>query len=110
MADELKRHYDNTCQFCGNKLQVADGYFYSEAAHIRRIGEPHNGPDKISNMLVLCPNHHLQFDRGVLRLRKTGTNYEIRSKAPEDPLHGKMITLTHPIEDEYVRYHYDWFN
>ena len=108
-AAALKLHYANVCQFCGTRLQVADGQFYSEAAHIKGLGEPHNGPDVTSNMLVLCPNHHLQFDRGVLRLRKVGSEYQIRSKAPGDPLEGKAIKLTHPLEDEYVRYHYAWF-
>ena len=108
-AAALKRHYANTCQFCGTRLQVADGNFYSEAAHIKGLGEPHNGPDVTSNMLVLCPNHHLQFDRGVLRLRKVGSKYQIRSKTPGDPLEGEAITLSHSLEDEYVRHHYAWF-
>ena len=110
MAGALKQLYDNTCQFCREKLHVADGRFYSEAAHIKGLGEPHSGPDKTSNMLVLCPNHHLQFDRGILRLLKVGTDYQIRSKAPGDSLDGKTITLTHQIEDEYVMYHYGWFS
>ena len=109
-AAALKRHYDNNCQFCGTRLQVADGHFYSEAAHIKGLGEPHNGPDTTTNMLVLCPNHHLQFDRGVISLRKVGINYQIRSKAAGDPLHGKTITLTHTLEDEYVRHHCAWFS
>lgn len=109
-AAALKRHYDNTCQFCGIQLEVAGNRFYSEAAHIRGLGEPHNGPDVVSNMLVLCPNHHLQFDRGVLRLRKIGAKYRIQSKTVGDPLNGKAITLTHPLENDYVIYHHDWFN
>ena len=109
-AAALKRHYDNTCQFCGARLQVAEGHFYSEAAHIKGLGEPHNGPDTTSNMLVLCPNHHLQFDRGVLSLHKVGNEYRILSKTSEDPLQGETITLTHTLEDQYVRHHYDWFS
>ncbi len=105
----LKQHYDNTCQFCGTRLQIAEDRFYSEAAHIRGLGKPHNGPDKASNMLVLCPNHHLQFDRGVLRLRKVGIDYRIRSKTPGDPLNGSTITLKHTLDDDCVKYHHDWF-
>lgn len=108
-AAALKQHYNNTCMFCGTRLQVAEDRFYSEAAHIRGVGAPHNGPDKASNMLVLCPNHHLQFDRGVLRLQKGGAHYQIKSQTAADPLHGKTITLTHPIDDECVKYHHDWF-
>lgn len=106
----LKRLYSNSCQFCGTRLQVADGQFYSEAAHIKGIGEPHNGPDLTNNMLVLCPNHHLQFDRGILSLLKVGPDYEIQSKALDDPLHGRKITLVHQLEHEYIAYHDNWFD
>ena len=50
-AAALKQHYDNTCQFCGTKLQISEDRHYSEAAHIKGLGEPHNGPDKAGNML-----------------------------------------------------------
>ena len=109
-AVRLKRRYKNSCQFCETRLQVGDGRFYSEAAHIRGLGEPHNGPDTMANMLVLCPNHHLQFDRGVLRLRKDGTGYKILSKSADDPLNGKKIQLEHRVEDEFVTHHRHWFD
>jgi predicted restriction endonuclease len=76
---------------------------------IKPLGNPHDGPDKASNMLVLCPNHHLQFDRGVLRIRKVGTDYRIRSKAAGDPLDGKTITLKHALDDDCVKWHHNWF-
>ncbi|MFJ1293526.1 HNH endonuclease [Paracoccus yeei] len=109
IAAALKQHYDNSCQFCGSRLQVSEDRFYSEAAHIRGLGKPNDGPDKVSNLLVLCPNHHLQFDRGILRLQKVGKNYLIRSKAPGDPLDGKAITVKHVLDDECVKHHFDWF-
>ncbi len=108
-AAALKRHYDNTCMFCGIKLQIAEDRFYSETAHIKGLGVPHNGPDKASNMLVLCPNHHLQFDRGILRLHKVGPDYRIKSKTVGDPLHNKEIQPSHSIDDSCVQYHHDWF-
>lgn len=108
-AAALKQHYDNTCQFCGTKLQISEDRHYSEAAHIKGLGEPHNGPDKASNMLVLCPNHHLQFDRGILRIAKVGGDYVIRSKALGDPLNGQKIAVTHTLDDACVNYHYKWF-
>ena len=36
---------------------------YAEGAHIRPLGSPHDGPDKLENVLCLCPNHHVLFDR-----------------------------------------------
>ncbi len=54
---------------CGAKLTIglSPSRFYAEAAHVRPLGKPHNGPD--SPMIILCPNHHLQFDRGIISLR-----------------------------------------
>ena len=109
-ASALKRRYDNTCQFCGTRLEVGKDQHYSEAAHIKGLGEPHNGPDKVKNMLVLCPNHHLQFDRGVLRLIKVGTDYQIQSKTAGHPLNGRTITLKHSLHDDCVKHHHAWFN
>lgn len=108
-AASLKVHYDNTCMVCSLKLQVGDQRFYSEAAHIKPLGKPHNGPDKISNMLVLCPNHHLQFDLGVLRIRRGGSGLEIVSRVKGDPLNGVKLTVKHSLDEDYARWHYDWF-
>lgn len=107
-AAVLKQHYRNTCMFCGIGLEIGGGKIYSEAAHIKALGKPHNGPDKKSNMLVLCPNHHLQFDRGVLRLHRVGEHYQIKSKSAGDSLHGKLIDFKHRIDENYVKYHHDW--
>ncbi|MFQ5534200.1 MAG: HNH endonuclease [Sphingomonadales bacterium] len=91
-------------------LHVAQDHFYSEAAHIKPLGKPHDGPDKASNMLVFCPNHHLQFDRGVLRLQKRGDEYEIISKVAGDPLHRSKIILKHGIDADCVSWHHNWFS
>ncbi len=107
-AAALKKHYDNTCMFCGARPQVSEDTFYSEAAHIRGLGELHNGPDKASNMIVLCPNHHPQFDQGMLRLYKDGARYRIISKIVGGPLHGKEIALAHSVDDYCIECHYNW--
>jgi hypothetical protein len=44
--------------------------FLREAAHIRPLGAPHNGPDTLDNTLCLCPNHHVLFDHGGTRSTK----------------------------------------
>lgn len=58
---EVKRLYDYSCQVCGIRLEGSTGP-YSEGAHIQPLGEPHNGPDSIGNIVCLCPNHHILFD------------------------------------------------
>ena len=63
-AEQIKDLYDNTCQVCKVYLKTpTEGEGISEAAHIKALGKPHNGPDTKANMICLCPNHHAQFDR-----------------------------------------------
>jgi hypothetical protein len=109
-AAAIKRKYENTCLFCGARLQVGINRFYSEAAHIKPLGLPHGGPDRYSNLIVLCPNHHLQFDKGILTVQKTETGYVLLSKIPGDPLHQKALDIRHPITDEFFEWHEKWFS
>lgn len=108
-AAALRQHYDNTCLVCGTRLQIGRDHYFAEAAHIKPLGKPHNGPDKASNMIVLCPNHHLQFDHGVLRITKRDTSYVLVSKVSGDPLHGKTLILQHSLDDDCVAWHREWF-
>ena len=68
MARRVKKLHDNRCQICGTTIKLRDGGNYSEAHHIRPLGAPHNGPDVAENILVLCPNHHVECDYGVIGL------------------------------------------
>ncbi|MDR6637405.1 YDG/SRA domain-containing protein [Paenarthrobacter nitroguajacolicus] len=72
VAASVKRLYDNTCQMCGTRLITAVGP-YSEGAHIRPLGIPHNGPDTLENILCLCPNCHVLFDGHALTVRQDST-------------------------------------
>lgn len=107
-AAALRRHYQNTCVFCGARLQVGHNRWYSEAAHVKPLGKPHNGPDRASNMIVLCPNHHLQFDRGILLLKRTPSGFVIRSRIKGDPLNNQVVNLRHTVDEEFVSYHWRW--
>jgi putative restriction endonuclease len=62
-ARRIKAIYYYRCQMCGTRLEGLAGP-YAEAAHIRPLGTLHNGPDTPENILCLCPNHHVLFDRG----------------------------------------------
>lgn len=63
LAQTLKQQYNFTCQICNTRLNSPSGP-YAEAAHIKPLGRPDNGPDSKSNMLCLCPNHHKLLDCG----------------------------------------------
>jgi hypothetical protein len=50
------------CQICGIQILKKNGAFYVEAAHI--TPKKHKGPENPKNILILCPNHHKEFDLG----------------------------------------------
>jgi hypothetical protein len=106
---QLRQLYRNECMFCGTQLLVGTSppEFYAECAHIKPVGKPHNGPDTKDNMLVLCPNHHVQFDFGIITLQKARGGYLIESKIPNSPLNGRLVTPKEPhvLNDELVAWH-----
>jgi len=66
LSRKIKEMYDYTCQVCGIRISF-NGVGYAEAAHIRPLGKPHNGKDLLSNILCLCPNHHVMLDKWGFR-------------------------------------------
>ena len=64
--DKLKRVRDYRCQICGKTIPKKDGGFYIEAAHVKAKKE--KGPETVDNLLILCPNHHKEFDYGDLKI------------------------------------------
>jgi putative restriction endonuclease len=69
VSDWVKKVHSDRCQFCGITLVTRVGT-YSTGAHIQGLGSPHHGKDETSNLLCLCPNCHVLFDRGVLYIAK----------------------------------------
>ncbi len=59
---QLKILRDFKCQICSTTIKKKDETFYIEAAHI----EPKHrkGRETPDNILLLCPNHHKEFDYG----------------------------------------------
>lgn len=96
IASIVKRLYDYRCQVCRIRLETPGGP-YAEAAHIRPLGRPHDGPDVLENILCLCPNHHLLFDTGTFTIEDdlciSGTKEKI------------LTAKGHVIGLEYLRYH-----
>jgi putative restriction endonuclease len=67
-ARRVKAFYDDKCQICGLRIELEPGRGYSEGAHVRPLGKPHVGPDDPSNILCLCPNHHVLLDNGGITI------------------------------------------
>lgn len=96
LADKVKKLYKYECQICGVALETSAG-LYAEAAHIQPLGSPHNGPDKSSNMLCLCPNHHVLFDNGGFTIKD---DFTLVGMAETLYVHSK-----HKISLKYIQYH-----
>jgi len=92
----VKTLHDYKCQICGIQIRTAAGY-YAEAAHIQAVGTPHNGPDTVENLLCLCPNHHLMFDKGVFAINDDLTLQGVEGKL--------ILHKDHPVEIQFIQYH-----
>lgn len=100
---DLKEKYDNTCQICGTKLQLPNGNGYSEGHHLQKLGGIHSGPNIKENIIILCPNHHTEFDYGMIAI-KHGKIIHIDSK---NTYHGQPLAyLRDDLDDKYLKYHY----
>jgi putative restriction endonuclease len=96
ISRKVKEIYDYTCQICGFRIEF-NGVGYAEAAHIRPLGNPHGGPDLISNLLCLCPNHHVMFDKG---------HFTINNDFSCNGIPGSLKVLDYHILDlENLAYH-----
>lgn len=56
------------CQICGFSILKRDGTKYVEAAHI--LAKRKNGKESPDNIILLCPNHHKEFDLGNPKIIK----------------------------------------
>lgn len=59
---QLKRVRRHKCQICGLTIRRKNGKLYIEAAHI--TPKKQKGTELPSNIIILCPNHHKEFDLG----------------------------------------------
>jgi hypothetical protein len=66
MVETLKRVSNYKCQFpnCRSVVQTKEGLNYVEVAHIKPVKL--GGQSILGNLIVLCPNHHKEFDYGNL--------------------------------------------
>lgn len=96
----VKELYGFRCQVCGVVLETAAGP-YAESAHIRPLGRPHNGPDVMENVLCLCPNHHVLFDRNAFAI-----NSDLSLIGMEGSL---SVHPRHVVDRNCLRYHRSQF-
>jgi putative restriction endonuclease len=96
----IKELYDYTCQVCGVRLETPAGP-YAEGAHIKPLGIPHNGPDEESNILCLCPNHHVLLDNDAITL---ADDFRVLG-VPGEP----KLQVRHNVGKHHLQYHREHF-
>jgi putative restriction endonuclease len=100
LAVQIKEIYDYRCQVCRTQVMTSAG-LYAEAAHIQPLGRPHNGPDTLTNLLCLCPNHHVMFDFGGFGI---GDDLNLIG------LDGHLFQRSsHNVSIQYLQYHREHF-
>jgi hypothetical protein len=104
LVDDLKEQYDYTCQVCGENRYRGEGIGYAEGHHLRPLGRPHNGPDIASNILILCPNCHADFDYGMLKLDPDSLRVQHGYDGEIDGTHLEVAD-DHELDVEFVEYH-----
>jgi hypothetical protein len=89
LTKQLKILHDHNCQICGDKILLTSDRGYSEAHHIKPLGIKYNGPDIQENIIIVCPNHHVMLDYGVI------------------PLSSDLLQKIkgHEISQEFIKYH-----
>ncbi len=96
LSKRIKEIYKCKCQVCGISIMTNSG-LYAEAAHIKPLGAPHNGPDIMENLICLCPNHHVKFDFGGFSILD---NLELIGEP------GRLfVEHSHVINIEFIQYH-----
>ena len=101
LAQRIKRAYDWTCQMCGTRIESPLGP-YAEAAHIKPLGRPDDGPDVEENMLCLCPNHHKLLDSGGVVVDGNWNVFHV----VENKISGRLIRNNkHKLTQDYLQWH-----
>jgi putative restriction endonuclease len=101
LGTHVKQLHDWSCQRCGRRMETPAGP-YAEAAHIKPLGRPHDGPDSLDNLLCLCPNCHVEFDLGA---------WTIDESLVIKPDGALLRTVEeHPLSSAFLRHHRDRFS
>ena len=104
LSRAVKEIYDDACQLCETAITGSSGRSYSEGAHVKPLGQPHLGPDTLSNILCLCPNHHVQLDIGGMIILN---NFDVAIRADLPAFGSLTFKKKHSLNLDFVTFHRD---
>lgn len=111
VVEEVKEAESWTCQVCGTSIDLLDGGRYCQVHHIRPLSE--KGDDSSDNALCLCPNHHVEMEKGLFYIESIDRT--IVHVDETNPLHGHVLLqnqnpeseVFHELDYSYLKYHRD---
>lgn len=68
LSRRIKNENDYSCLICGKTIILPNGNNYAEGHHLKPLGKDHDGLDIKENIIILCPNHHTEFDYGSISI------------------------------------------
>ena len=104
LVKDLKQEHSYQCQLCGGRRYRSKDEYYAEGHHIKPLGDPHEGPDIRENILVLCPNHHADFDYGIVKVNPETLEVEHLN---DEEVNGNVLDVSanHQIGEQFLEYH-----
>ena len=96
-AEAVKAEHGHACQTCSTRIERPGGA-YAQAAYVRPLGRPHNGPDTADNILCLCPNCYVLFDGWAFAIEDDGALIGALSGVLNE-------TEAHAVNREHLAYH-----
>lgn len=99
-VQQLKKIYHNKCQICKYVIKISNKSKYSEVHHLHPLKDL--GDDDLTNMLVLCPTHHVEFDYKII-----GINYDKKTIVDKNGKFRGKLTMSkeHKLDMKNIRFH-----
>ncbi len=102
----VKTLYDYKCQVCActaYSTRLRNRYD-CEAHHVQPLGR-YGGPDHLSNLLALCPNHHCMMDLGILAIQPSTLEIMTSSELEPSRGHRLLVHRDHGLNQKYLLFH-----
>jgi len=102
IVNNLKQRYNYRCQVCGERRKQSRNDYYAEGHHLKPLSD--GGPDDIRNIIILCPNHHADFDFGMVKVDPDSLDI---NHCYEDKERELEFRPGHEVDPEFLEYNND---
>lgn len=99
IVNRLKEEYEYRCQICDDRRKRDEEIYYAEGHHLQPL--KNEGPDDAANILILCPNHHTDFDYGMIKIDPDTLQI---THAYEDVPDSLTLLSDHEVDEQFLEY------